>query len=369
MTGRIKIVDGHTHFDSIDVYEEQTGNLKYQGADQFAVLVVERFRSNYARFKQPQGLWMKWKLPGQVFLLGGMDWGGFINPTRGVLETGLVEQAQRMKSLGFDGLKLLTGKPNVLKALGVELDGIELRPLLEWLEETGFPVLWHVSDPEEFWCEKTLPLWARGQGWAYDSTHPAQVQIHRSLRKVLRRHPRLNLILPHFGFLAGHLEEAADLLDLHPNVFFDLAPGVEWLHQLTANRAAGKEFFIRYSDRIIYGTDMGMKNNSAHPDRARMIQRFIETEDHFPVPPDNFMHPDERSDLHGLELPESVLERVYSANFHRAVGSLQPLPLDIPGVSAYLEELDGRASASGQTVPEWKQIRECFAAASESSQM
>lgn len=362
MNGKIKMVDGHTHFDSLGVFDEQTEILKYQGAEQFAVLVVERFRSDYATFKQPQGLWIKWKLPNQVFLFGGIDWDGFLDPNKAVLEISLVDQAQRMKSLGFDGLKLLTGKPNVLKALGIELDGAELRPLLEWLEETGFPVLWHVSDPEEFWCEKSLPLWARGHGWAYGSTHPGHDQIHHSLRTVLRRHSKLNLILPHFGFLAGRLDEAADLLEMHPNVFFDLAPGVEWLHQLTANREAGKEFFTRYSDRIIYGTDMGMKNNSTHRDRARMIQRFLGTEDHFPVPPDIFMHPDDRGDLHGLCLPQNVLAQIYSANFHRAVGSVQPLPLDLPGVSAYLEELDARASASGQSAPEWKQIRESIVA-------
>lgn len=361
---KIQIVDGHTHFDSIDVSAEQIEDLNYQGADQFAVLVVERFLPDYASFKQPQGLWMKWKLPDLAFLFGGIDWGGFIDPEKRVLETGLVEQAQRMKSLGFDGLKLLTGKPNVLKALGqeqgLELDGPELRPLLEWLEETGFPVLWHVSDPEEFWCEATLPLWARGQGWAYGPTHPAKAQIHRSLRNVLRRHPKLNLILPHFCFLAGRLDEAAEVLDGHPNVFFDLAPGVEWLHQLTANREAGREFFVHYADRIIYGTDMGMKKNATHRDRARMIQRFLETEDRFPVPHDIFMHPDERGDLQGLGLPESVLEPIYAANFHRAIGSSQPLPLDVPGVCTYLEELDAQASAAGQSVPEWKRIRECF---------
>lgn len=363
MTGKkFKIIDGHTHFDSIDVYAEQIEHLQYQWAEQFAVLVVERFLPDYASFKQPQGLWMKWKLPAQTFLFGGLDWGGFIDPDRRVLEVGLVEQAKQMKALGFDGLKLLTGKPNVLKALQIELDGLELRPLLEWLEETGFPVLWHVSDPEEFWSEEALPLWARGHGWSYGSTHPSKIQIHHALRSVLKRHPKLNLILPHFCFLAGGLDEASDLLEKHPNVFFDLAPGVEWLHHLSENREAGKDFFIRYADRIIYGTDMGMKNNATHRDRALMIQKFLETEDSFPVPPDIFMHPDERGDLRGLGLPESVMERIYSKNFHRAMGNSQPLPLNVSGVVAYVKELDARASAVGQNVSEWKRIQQCFAA-------
>ncbi|HWL51629.1 MAG TPA: amidohydrolase family protein [Chthoniobacteraceae bacterium] len=341
------IVDAHIHFEALEVYDRQLADLEYGGADQFCVLVMDRLGNAPDAFRQAQGIWMKSQNPGRAFLFGGIDWEGVFDKGREVPDLPLVPQAQRLQALGFDGLKLITGKPGPRRTLGVALDGAAMRPLLEWLEESRFPVLWHVGDPPEFWSEATAPEWARPKGWWYDESYPSKAMIDAEMERVLQRHPRLNLILPHFFFLADRLEEAAAFLERHPAVSIDLAPGVEWMHHLSANREAGREFFVRHSRRIIYGSDLGMLHNATHRDRAPTLRRFLETGEVIALPPDPFMVPDDRPDLCGLALPPEVLREIYAANFHRIIGRVVPRPLEREGIAAYLRELAAQEAAAG----------------------
>ncbi|MEO8205643.1 MAG: amidohydrolase family protein [Chthoniobacterales bacterium] len=339
------IIDVHIHFDSTDVYDRLMADIEREGADQFCVLVIDRHTENPADFKQAQGIWIKWKNPKRVFLFGGIDWITALKQPSHTIEKTLIAQVERMKNLGFDGVKLLLGKPMVRKALDIPLDDSRLQPLFHWFEETGFPMLWHVGDPPEFWDEKAVPLWARQNKWWYDETYPPKAQIDREIANVMARHPRMNLILPHLFFLSHDLEEAARVLEWHPNIYFDLAPGVEWMHNMAKNPERSREFFVRYADRIIFGTDIGLMMNASHPDRGVCIRRFLETADTFPIVEDFFMYPSEEPPLQGLQLPADVLEKIYSVNFHRMVGHKTPLPLDKPGNLKYISELVAQEKA------------------------
>ena len=339
------IVDAHIHFDSPDVYPRLQEDLRLEGADQCCALVIDHYPGSPYPFRQAEGLWLKMRHPSSVFLFGGIDWALALDREPAAAKEALLLQLNRLRALGFDGVKLLTGKPNIRKALGTPLDGPVFAPLYEWLEETRFPVLWHVGDPAEFWSAETVPLWARQNQWWYDETHPPKAQIDREIAAVLTRHSRLNLILPHFFFLSGDLAEAEKFLLRHPNISLDLAPGVEWMHHLSRDPQTGRDFLTRHADRIIFGSDMGITHHATHPGRGPAIRRFLETSDTFPVPPDPFMSPSEEPPLQGLALPEDALARIYAKNFHRLVGRTTPRPLDETGVAAYLEEL-GKATSS-----------------------
>lgn len=334
------IVDAHIHFDSPEAYPRLQEDLRREGADQCCVLVIDHYPGSPYGFRQAEGIWLKQQHPSSVFLFGGVDWTLVLNqPPAAAAKAELLLQLNRLRDLGFDGLKLLTGKPNIRKALAHPLDGPVFAPMYDWLEETGFPVLWHVGDPAEFWSAETVPLWARQNQWWYDDTHPPKAVIDREIAAVLTRHPRLNLILPHFFFLSGALGEAEKFLLRHPNISLDLAPGVEWMHHLSKDPQAGRAFLTRFADRIIFGSDMGIMHHSTHAERGPAIRRFLETAGEFPVPPDPFMSPSDEPPLRGLALPEDALARIYAKNFHRLVGRTTPRPLDEAGIAAYLQEL------------------------------
>jgi hypothetical protein len=119
------------------------------------------------------------------------------------------------------------------------------------------------------------------------------------------------------------------------------------LHNFTKNREAARHFFERYSDRIIFGTDIGMLDHTSSPDRGVMLRRFLETDEVFPVPDDPAMTPDERPALHGLGLSGEAVARITSENFHRVVGCNSPRPLERSLLRDVLEEMIERNERHG----------------------
>lgn len=322
------VVDGHIHFDSVRRHQRLIADMDRTGAEQFCALVIERFDASPGVFKQAEAIWLKLREPRRAFVFGGLDYTGLYGDLRGEPEVPLIEQVQTLRAIGFDGLKLISGKPNVRQAVGRPLDDPAFDAMFHWAEETHFPVLWHVSDPPEFWDKNRVPIWAREKGWWYDESVPPQLQIEAEITAMLNRYPSLNLILPHFFFLSDRLDEAAALLEKHPTFNLDLAPGVEMLHNFTSDRPRARDFFVQFASQIVFGTDIGLMEHCSSPDRGLMVRRFLETDDVFPVPDDPAMTPDDRPDLQGLKLPPDVIEQIESRNFHRIVGGTSPRPLD-----------------------------------------
>ena len=321
----IDILDGHVHCFKRELWPRTLESLRYTGARQFALLDIGNDDAGIdpARHQLLNALRVKREKPDEAFVFGGLDFAA-------MRSVPLERQLQDLIDRGCDGLKLLVGKPDRRKTVGVPLDDEIFRPMLELAERTQFPILWHVGDPPEFWSEQTVPQWARDRGWWYDDTHPPKSQIDAEIARVFERHPRLRLILPHFFFLSDRLDDAARLLETYPSFMLDLAPGVEMFHNFSARRVDARRFFMRFADRIIFGADFGMTCGWGM-DRGMMIRRFLETDDVFEVPDDPAMTPDDRPPLRGIALPREILRLIYADNFHRVVGE-RPRELHAPRV-------------------------------------
>jgi len=349
------IIDAHNHFDGPFAHDGLMANMKHTGSDQINILIYEQHSNNPDALRNDAALWLKCKHPDFVYIFGGLDGTGLFNKGPAP-ETPFPTQIQNLIDAGFDGIKLLLGKPDARKFYGHPLNSDVYKPLLDILGSTGFPVLWHIADPPEFWSEHTVPLWAKLNRWWYDESHPTKASIEREITAVLDAHPKLNVIFPHMFFLSDRLDDAAAVLKRYPNVRFDLAPGVELLHNFTANYDAARKFFLDHADRIIFGTDIGMGNNNTGPERGPMLRRYLETDDHFQVPPDPYMTPDPRPDLRGLKLPKDALDQIECRNFQRVVKSERPKPLNKAAVKKVLQTLESNAKARGATNPMSTQI-------------
>ena len=196
-------------------------------------------------------------------------------------------------------MKLLVGKPDRRKAVGVPLDDEIFAPMLRSGRADAVPCA--------LARRRSAGILERAHGPAMGPsarvvvrrrrTRPKRRSRRRS-RSVFRRHPRLRLILPHFFFLSDRLDDAAALLEAYPSYMLDLAPGVEMFHNFSARRDDARAFFLRFADRIIFGSDFGMTCGWGR-DRGMMIRRFLETDEVFDVPEDPAMTPDDRPPLRG----------------------------------------------------------------------
>jgi len=335
------LIDCHTHLtkEGAEAGTRLLSRAAEGGIDSIAILVIAGLK---ARNGNPAGLLAKARHPDRIFLFAGLDYTALAEEVEHRFTFPFGKQVERLIAIGCDGVKMLNGKPDVRRASGIALDSPVYEACFARLAETGMPLLWHVNDPEEFWNPDLAPEWARKAGWLYDDSFPSKESLYGECQRVLRRHPNLKVIFAHFHFLSADLPRAAALLERFSNACFDLAPGIEMFHNFSAAPEIAREFFLRYQERIIFGTDLVEDSPLS---RIRVIRNCLESDETFPVPTDERLFwPDYRTTLRGLRLPPEVLGKIYADNFRRLVGNT-PRPLNL---SAAREELERIASIADQ---------------------
>jgi len=321
-----RVIDCHVHlrdFDSVGRLDEIRRRV---GVDRMnlACIVDPRSGGGHA-----QGLYAKATGAGAYYCFGGLNHAEAVSEGK-VSAPPLAEQLDHLLAAGCDGIKMIEGKPTSRRQLPQALDGSYYAEFFARAEEADVPILWHVADPEEFWDPQRTPKWALEHGWGYGPEDVPKEQLYAEVERVLVRHPRLRVIFPHFYFLSADLPRAERFLREHPNVRIDLAPGVEFLFNLSRDPAAAREFFLAHADRIVFGTDISsVQAPAAAAERAGLVRRFLETEETFTVPgrADSLLEPGGESRICGLGLPEAALARIYHVNFEAFAGP-EPRPVD-----------------------------------------
>jgi predicted TIM-barrel fold metal-dependent hydrolase len=135
--------------------------------------------------------------------------------------------------------------------------------------------------------------------------------------RMIARHPKTTFLLPHVANLPEDLAAVGELLDAHPNVVIDFSARID---ELGRQPFTARDFFIKYQDRILFGLDMPVS-----PEAYRCYFRFLETRDEY------FDYPDYigrfgvyvRWRIYGLDLPDEVLEKIYSKNALRVIPGIR----------------------------------------------
>jgi predicted TIM-barrel fold metal-dependent hydrolase len=280
----------------------------------------------------PDALHLKAHYPERVYVFGGLDVSHlFINPGQAGAE--FANYVDTLAEMGCDGVKMIEGKPEMRKTLPIpDFDGPIYAPYWQKMEETEMPLLFHVNDPEEFWSAERIPQWAKERGWFYgDGIFINNEDQYRQILNVLERHPKLKVIFAHFFFFSAQLPRLAEYLDRYPNMCVDLTPGIEMYHNFSKNPDATRDFFIKYQDRILYGTDIGAKALLFTPEkgieadesqaRIDVVRSFLELDKPYTLEKGaGFLFGNDDVQFHGIGLPPETLEKIYFKNFERIAG-------------------------------------------------
>ena len=297
-----------------------------------------------------QSLYMKAQHPGLFYVMAGLNHAQRLSCDQ-VTTASLAEQVEEFARMGCDGIKMIEGKPTSRQRLDVPMTDPYYADYWARVEELGVPIVCHVNDPEEFWDPALTPGWAKERDWGYGPDDVKKEQLYAEVDEVLARYPRLQLILAHFFFLSADLPRAAQFFDEHPTVCFDLAPGIEMLYNLSRDVDASRDFFTKYAERIVFGTDLSSGQTAEEGRiRAGIVFRWLENADTFRVPEaaDFLLGPPEDGIIRGMSLPDDVLSTIYRDNWRRLVGP-EPRPLDVGQPVQVCERLAALAEAlSGQ---------------------
>jgi uncharacterized protein len=227
---------------------------------------------------------------------------------------------------GARGLKFELGKPGMH---WMPMDDPRLDPIYDKAAELGIPVMYHSNDPEDFflpvnqfnfWLGKKVNTGTDQGNSERQEKSVSREQLIRECENMLHKHPNSTFILAHFGFLSRRLPLLADIMERYPNVYLEVACALEELGRSPKESVA---FMTLYSNRIMFGTDGGIK-----PQTQTWWKTFLDR--HFAILEtdlDDLPAPYTRSwNIHGLNLPKDILERIYYKNAEELLARPVNLP-------------------------------------------
>jgi predicted TIM-barrel fold metal-dependent hydrolase len=144
---------------------------------------------------------------------------------------------------------------------------------------------------------------------------------------VIDRHPHLLFQLPHFGAQPEihRLPNLASWLDRFPNLILDTASSRWMARELSKDVEKARDFLIKYSDRVLFGTDLSSNGeNSEYFAKRYDAQRYL-WETNVLGKPLPFEDADTKDSggtfINGLDLPLTVLRKFYWENATRIYGN------------------------------------------------
>jgi predicted TIM-barrel fold metal-dependent hydrolase len=252
--------------------------------------------------------------PHRFYHFGGVDWSQWPAQGNRFGEWSAIRLRGQVRR-GAQGLKIWKGLGlQVRDPQGqiVPVDDPRLDPLWETAAELGIPVMVHVADPVAFFAplDRTNERWEElhtHPDWHFPSPpYPAFHDIVEAFARLVLRHPRTTFIGAHVGCYAENLAWVSQLLDRAPNLYVDMAARI---NELGRQPYTARRFFLKYADRILFGTDVGV-NRAWY----RIYYRFLETDDEYFDYGADDIPGQGRWCIYGLFLPDDVLEKVYRLN-------------------------------------------------------
>ena len=213
----------------------------------------------------------------------------------------------------------------------VMLDDPRLAPLAAQVQALGVPLIDHQGEPYNCW----LPLeqMTTDNDREYFRNHP---QYHMFLHpehpsyddqiatrdRFVAAHSGLRFVGAHMCSLEYDVDRLCAFLDRFPEATVDLAARMSQVqYQSLRDREKVRAFFLRYQDRLLYGTDLTV-NPDTDPAEFRAAAHAVWTADWRYLATGEAQRVDTLgADVPGLALPREVIDKVYYRNAVRVFGT------------------------------------------------
>jgi len=260
-----------------------------------------------------------------TFGMEGYGQHGWIDHVGGELEEAVAEGAKAVKVWKNIGMVERDAGGRLLR-----IDDPGFAPLAARVQALGVPLIVHQGEPHNCW----LPLeeMTTDNDREYFSNHPEyhmhlqpQMPRYEELMEARDRfvaaHPELSMVGAHVASLEWNVDRVAEFLDRFPHATVDLSARMAQIqYQSVRDRVRVRDFFIRYQDRLLYGTDLTQGPDSDPAEfRVQAAQvwrsdwRYLATGETQRVDTIN-------ADVPGLALPREVVDKVYYTNAARVFG-------------------------------------------------
>ena len=333
--GRTEKVDAHMH-----VYGRASLLMAEAARDRFHILTIDVDSPEHGRvpWQIEDSASLRRRYPGRVAFAGTFSAAGFTKPG---WSREAVRQIEDALAQGAAGIKIWKNFGMVVRDTNgryVMPDDPRLEPIYSTLEHEHVVLLGHMAEPLNCWLPYSK-MTVKGDADYYRQHPQYYMYLHPDMPKhdeilaardrMLAAHPRLRFDAVHLASLEWDVDRIAAFLDRFPEANVDMAARISHLeHQAETHPDKVRAFFIRYQDRILYGTDdeYGPKDND--PQAVAQIAADWRRDWRFLVTDDEMRSPDLDRAFRGMHLPRSVVDKIYRENavalFPRAWPGLRP---------------------------------------------
>ena len=254
--------------------------------------------------------------PNRFLLFANVDFSGVGDPGWGARAASQLKEDHANGAVGLKIFKSLGLRYSDTEGNRIAVDDPRLDPVWEMCATLGIPVLIHSADPKSFWDpmdsrnERWLELKTRPRRKRSDSDPAPWEQIIAEQHNLFRKHPKTTFINAHMGWYANNLDRLSELMEEFPNMYVGIGAIIA---ELGRQPRQAKAFFTTYQDRILFGKD------SWQPTEFPTYFRVLETADEY-CPYHKKYHAFWA--MYGLDLPDSILKKVYYQNALKILPSL-----------------------------------------------
>lgn len=231
----------------------------------------------------------------------------------------VVHTLEDSKRKGIKGLKFWKNIGLNLKDRSgkyITIDDKRLDVIWHSAAELKLPVLIHIADPVAFFkpvdrLNERYEELNMHPDWSFCSPEFYTFELLMEMQdRLIENNPSTTFIIAHMGSYAENLEYVGKRLSRYRNMYVDIAARIA---ELGRQPYTSRDFFNKFSDRILFGTD----STPLCCDSYGIYYRFLETKDeYFDYCPEQVPNQG-RWKIYGLGLDREVLEKVYHKNANR----------------------------------------------------
>ena len=203
----------------------------------------------------------------------------------------------------------------------IMIDDPRFDPVLDYIAENGKTLMAHIGEPRNCW----LPLDSMtvNNDREYFREHP---QYHMYLHpdypsyetlvaardRMLEKHPDLRVVGAHLGSLEWSVDALAKQLEKFPEFAVDMSARI--CHFQVQDREKVRNFIIKYQDRLLYATDIGISGKSDMEETKERFRSEWETDWRYFSTGEEMTSPHVNGPFNGLNLDNDILTKIYAEN-------------------------------------------------------
>ncbi len=317
---KVEKIDAHFH-----IYTNDNSSLEQARKDNFKLYAINTYSDGCEQVVQAQN-WLselKKASPEEVgfsttFCLEGWDNPAWVENTLSWIDNCVEGGANAVKVWKNIGMEW-RDKDSLL----IMIDNPKFDPVFKHLAKNGIVLIGHLGEPKNCWLPNEKMTTNTDK--RYFSRHPEyhmykhpefpsyEEQI-AARDKMLDKNPDLVFVGCHLASLEWSVDTLAEFLDRFPNAAVDMAARMGELFNQTKNdREKVRNFFMKYQDRLLYGTDVTDRGQDKEQLQKTLHEAWMQGWEYFVT--DHAMTSKMiDGEFRGLKLPKEVVDKIFAGN-------------------------------------------------------